>query len=61
MEAPVMEAEDKHFGFIGFESFDDAGKIDNNKTWELILPSKVIVFLNPPDEFLNRKSKELKP
>ncbi len=35
METPVMEAEDKHFnfGFIGFGSFDDTGKIDNIKIW----------------------------
>ncbi|MDT0648102.1 hypothetical protein RM545_15515 [Zunongwangia sp. F260] len=35
MNAPVMEAEDKHFdfGYIGFGSFDDTGKIDNVKIW----------------------------
>jgi hypothetical protein len=32
---PLMEAEDKHFdfGYIGFGSFDDTGKIDNIKIW----------------------------
>lgn len=35
MEKPVMEAKDKHFGFgyVGFGSFDDTGKIDNIKIW----------------------------
>lgn len=35
MTTPVMEAEDKHFdfGYIGFGSFDDTGKIDNIKIW----------------------------
>lgn len=33
MKTPFMEAEDKHldFGYIGFGSFDDTGKINNIK------------------------------
>jgi hypothetical protein len=47
MEAPVMEAEDKHFdfGFIGFGSFDDAGKIDNIKIWGADFASESDSFL----------------
>lgn len=35
METPIMRAEDHHFeyGYIGFGSFDDIGKIDNIKIW----------------------------
>jgi len=35
MDTPIMEAEDTHFdyGYIGFGSFDDTGKIDNIKIW----------------------------
>lgn len=35
MTTPVMEGQDKHFdfGYIGFGSFDDTGKIDNIKIW----------------------------
>ncbi|MDT0686945.1 hypothetical protein [Autumnicola psychrophila] len=46
MDTPVMEAEDKHFnfGFIGFGSFDDTGKIDNIKIWGPALAPQHIGF-----------------
>ena len=35
MDTPIMETHDTHFdwGYIGFGSFDDTGKIDNIKIW----------------------------
>lgn len=35
MNTPIMEATDTHFdfGYIGFGSFDDTGRIDNIKVW----------------------------
>ena len=35
MSTPIMETHDTHFdfGYIGFGSFDDTGKIDNIKVW----------------------------
>jgi hypothetical protein len=35
METPIMVANDKtfQFGYVGFGSFDDSGKIDNIRIW----------------------------
>ena len=49
MQKPIMEADDKHFdyGYAGFGSFDDSGKIDNIKIWAPSLaPKKERFFKN---------------